>query len=247
MPPHSTASIDLISTAEIDRARDFLTVDWQRAQASVRRFRNSLELFVNDFRDASVAEARRRIYAVDTTELKALFDRTDASSRAFAFHPLFEQDSSLEGGDPAFCRVLNALDRSVLTQLLQSNVHTVLLLDPFAQEIAAIADTIEQQVRDTITSFGVSKIDEMTIEQIERIEAYLLEPNRSGLLPQEWNLFRRTFLPHWRERLLRSWHGKRMRRRTYVSISRRDTTCICEVKRLPADLSFDPSVRLRDI
>lgn len=185
----------VFSDQELARA-----INWRADLAGSRigraiRFQNSLHAFLRDADRAQSATPPFKILAIDPIEVIALSNFGTQHLKAFTFGDLLA-DLSLQ--DPLRGR-LETLDRLVNYHLLHEQRNRALILDSYGDELASFKSRFDRWSATRLAiSHDFGDLECLSQKQLAGIRDWLLRSRRGDRL-KEWETFRCSFLPQWRE------------------------------------------------
>lgn len=186
----------LFEEYELELSKRQLNVWRDRSALRALEFYNALQTFMRDVERARGSSGLVHLLCVDASEIATFAIPNSGSRTAFTFGDLLvprkSADASVDFGE---------LDRLISHHLLFGREEGHVLLEPHAQEVFLLEKSAADFVSNTSAEFRASAnaggMWALSTSQLRSIQDWLTN-TPSEQLPEEFDLFRETFLPGWR-------------------------------------------------
>jgi hypothetical protein len=201
----------LLSEAELENAKALVRQLTSSPIVHAVRFRNALHGFIEDGSRNTGAQPFSQILCVDTTEVYSWAVPNASSMSGFGFGSLTGSDEDAPNTtdrlveEDTYQRFMQSFDQIILQHLLFERQEGFGLLDPHAEEISIIfaaAQRSHERAKDVaLRSLPPSTLS-LNNDQLNSIRTWVLGQQDDKTISEEFNQFRATFLPAWRDGLI---------------------------------------------
>ena len=189
----------LFSKDELAEAKIKLKIITARPINRAIWFHNSLQALLADVGRAQKERHKSTVFAVDTSEIVSQIIYGQGHFNAFTFGGL------LADKDRKSSAALETFDRLVIHHLLEGRRSPFVLLDSYADELGDLRNNSLLRAGSNLSllhEIEMDRFEGFNTDTFRRIKDYILSSGTSGKAEEEFELFRKQFLPHWQRDLL---------------------------------------------
>jgi hypothetical protein len=201
----------LLSEAELENAKTVVRQLTSSPIVHAVRFRNALHGFIEDLSRNTGAQPFSQILCVDTTEVYSWANPNSATMSGFGFGSLTGSDEDAPNTtdqlveENTYRGFMQSFDQIILQHLLFEREEGFGLLDPHAEEISIIFAATQrshERVKDVALQSIPPSTFSLSNDQLNNIRTWVMGQQDEKSIGDEFNQFRATFLPAWRDGLI---------------------------------------------